>query len=83
MDSGATPLLYEMGDPVDQGPGLAAAGAGNDQQRTVAMGYRLILGLVQVVPADRRNVAAGREIVIGKKFVLHGTGCTIEAYRAQ
>jgi hypothetical protein len=52
-------LLHQPGDPVDDDAGLAAAGAGQDQQRPVAVDHRLALGLVQVLEEVRVGVVGG------------------------
>ncbi len=39
----------QEGDPAREHRGLAAAGAGENQQRTLAVGHRLALGLVQAL----------------------------------
>ena len=53
----------QVGDPVGQHPRLARAGAGEDQQRPVAVGDGLALGLVQRRPAAFRARSLASTIV--------------------
>ncbi len=47
----------QIGDPMGERAGLAGTGAGEDQQRPLAMGDRLPLGLVQ--PLEQRFGGGG------------------------
>ncbi len=69
----------QVGDAAGQDPGLAGPGAGDDQQRPLAVQHGLALGLVEVgqqpldtVGADlgRRGLVAAREVIRGLRLGL-------------
>ena len=47
------PLLHQVSQPVNQGAGLAAAGAGNHHHRSVNSAHRLELGRIQLIGIAR------------------------------
>ena len=76
-------LFDKVRHPVHQGPGLAAAGTGNDKQWPITMGYRIKLGFVQNLTVYRGTRIFRSCIVVGKNIGLHGAVCTIEAVTTQ
>ena len=62
---GVHPLFHQIRQAVDQGAGLAAAGPGNDQDRSLQGSHRLVLGRVELLliinPVPRRLERFGFE----------------------
>ena len=64
--AGVHPLFHQIGQAIDQGAGLAAARPGDDQDRPLQSGHRLILSrielLVVINPAQRGSGGMGLKV---------------------
>ena len=66
-----------MGDAIGQHPGLAAAGAGDDHDRTIDIGSRFPLWFIQSVQKTHRGKNTQPLKAIHQKVITNGTN----AYR--
>ena len=76
-------LLEQVGHAKDQGAGLAAAGAGDDQERTRTVGDGGILGGVEHLGADRGGGRGSGLFVAREESRLHRRSSTTAAALVQ